>query len=160
MEEGRCAFHHGRDHGPHLSVFPVMYLKFSHNWNNKLDCKVFTTLRIYDGKYSPGHVFEVVLKDSAGDLEINGTRYKKLGRASILLSYKVQVKDLTMPICLLDTGYTLIETRKILFTMYKNRKGGFSDHTMMVLAYLQWLDESKYHVQDIKPRKQTQLEFS
>ena len=40
-------------------------INFSHNWNQKLDCDIFTTIRKYDksksGYYQPGDVFDVIL---------------------------------------------------------------------------------------------------
>ncbi|MBF7091118.1 hypothetical protein IUY40_06160 [Flavobacterium sp. ALJ2] len=40
-------------------------LEFSTNWNNKLDCKCFTTIRIFNpAKHFRGNQFEVFCKES------------------------------------------------------------------------------------------------
>lgn len=40
-------------------------IKFSHNWNHKLDCDIFTTIRKYEKSksdyYKPGDMFDVLL---------------------------------------------------------------------------------------------------
>lgn len=38
-------------------------IKFSYNWNQKLNCKAFTTIRIHnDGKYVVGEIYNVYLE--------------------------------------------------------------------------------------------------
>jgi hypothetical protein len=43
-------------------------IRFSHNWNQKLDCDIFTTIRRYEKSksqyYTPGDVFNVYLNDT------------------------------------------------------------------------------------------------
>lgn len=79
-------------------------LKFSTNWNNKLDSKYFTTLRMSD-RYTG---FNVIL------IEFKG-RYKV---AKIVECRKLQLKCLNDWICYLDTGYSKLETLNILQKMY------------------------------------------
>ena len=39
-------------------------LEFSTNWNNKLDCKCFTTIRLYNpNKHFRGNQFEISLQN-------------------------------------------------------------------------------------------------
>lgn len=93
---------------------------FSHNWNNKLCCNSFTTIRrLNPEKYQEGNVHRVMMKTT-------GPCVKDFG------FYKVQdVKELTFDqiisseyICYLDTGYSSSEVRKILGNMYKGITGG------------------------------------
>ena len=82
-------------------------LEFSTNWNNKLDCKCFTTIRIYNpAKHFNGNKFEVFLKD------------KFKAKAEVLTVGVVKIEQLSDYICYLDTGYSRTETVAILYKMY------------------------------------------
>ena len=82
-------------------------LEFSTNWNNKLDCKCFTTIRIYNPtKHFQGNTFEIFLK----------RKYK--GKATVMTIGALKLENLTDYICFLDTGYSKIETIEILRKMY------------------------------------------
>lgn len=82
-------------------------LEFSANWNNKLDCKCFTTIRIYNPtKHYKGATFEVFFKN----------QYKS--KVAVLSVGIIKINDLTDYICYLDTGYSKSETFEILRKMY------------------------------------------
>ena len=82
-------------------------LEFSTNWNNKLDCKCFTTIRIYNArKHFKGNVFDVFLKN------------QHKSKVEILSVGNIKINDLTDYICYLDTGYSRAETIEILHKMY------------------------------------------
>lgn len=82
-------------------------LEFSTNWNNKLDCKCFTTIRVYNPtKHFHGNKFEVHLQK----------KYK--AKVEVLSVGVIKIKDLTDYICYIDTGYSKQETIEILYKMY------------------------------------------
>lgn len=83
-------------------------LDFSHNWNRKLDCDYFTTLRI-SGRFTVGEWVFIYLKSN------------HLGRGLIVDKKKLTISQLNTFICGLDTGYGVEETKRILATMYKGR---------------------------------------
>ena len=88
-------------------------LQFSNNWNHKLDCDVFSTIRLRnDRKYFAGAELEVILKQ--------GNRSTNKGMHRILGIRYVTLNELDGYTCLLDTGYPLAETQKIIKTMYVN----------------------------------------
>ncbi len=88
-------------------------LRFSYNWNKKLDCNCFTTLRLHDAaKYQPGKVYNVYLEEK-------GKEQKYLGQAECITVLTLQKSDITEMQARLDTGYSAAETRKILDRMYK-----------------------------------------
>ena len=97
-------------------------LDFSHNWNNKLDCNVFTTIRLSD-RLKVGEWVQVTLN----------TRSK--GQHLVLDKRSLKANQLNEWICFLDTGYSLAETRTILNNMYKNR-GGIKDDEVIFLYLL------------------------
>ncbi len=94
-------------------------VRFSYNWNSKLNCNSFTTIRRYNpDKYCPGKIHQVILK----------TRDRlntDFGKAEI-----IDVKCLTLDqiskneyISRIDTGYSAYETAGILRKMYKGING-------------------------------------
>jgi len=83
-------------------------LKFSYNWNNKLDCKAFTTLRL-SNKYFIGDELEVILNK------------KVLYNATIIDKKTFKMKDITDWVAYIDTGYDKNECTKILERMYSKR---------------------------------------
>ena len=82
-------------------------LEFTTNWNNKLDCKCFTTIRIFNpSKHFKGNQFEINLKK------------KFKGKAIVLGIIKAYLKDLNDYMCYLDTGYNREETTQLFLRMY------------------------------------------
>lgn len=82
-------------------------LSFSYNWNNKLHCNYFTTLRLYnEKKYFVGNKLAV-------DLNM-----EQLKVAEVVGHKKILITDINDFIAGLDTGYTVTETVNILKRMY------------------------------------------
>jgi hypothetical protein len=83
-------------------------IRFSFNWNNKLNNKAFTTLRLHNpGKYKPGQRYQIELKG------------QPKGIATLQEKRTLRIADLNNFICFLDTGYNQTETIAILKRMYK-----------------------------------------
>ena len=106
-------------------------LKFSTNWNKKLCCNVFTTLRLND-------------QMQIGDLVLVKIKDKNRGIVEILDKKMIYLSELTDDICYLDTGYNAEETKKILQTMYKNKNVNWK----LKPLYLYFL---KYNIPEILP---------
>lgn len=84
-------------------------IRFSYNWNNKLNCKAFTTIRLYsDTKYNKGEEYTIELNEQT-----------MLKTATIVDIELLRINDICERIALLDTGYSAEETKKILKKMYK-----------------------------------------
>lgn len=80
-------------------------IAFSTNWNAKLDCNYFTTLRLHGG-YSLGYKLRVLLKGKPlKTVEVVGKKALRMGQMNEF-------------ICGLDTGYGIEETKSILIKMY------------------------------------------
>lgn len=79
-------------------------LEFSSNWNNKLNSKYFSTLRM-SPKWIEQPILIVKFKDKAKIAKIKDAR-------------KIKVSQLNDFICYLDTGYNKEQTIKILEKMY------------------------------------------
>lgn len=84
-------------------------LDFMYNWNNKLDCTYFTTLRLESNKYQVGSIFKVNLK----------TVYKK--SVEVVEIKKIKLEQINDFIAALDTGYSRTKCIELIQTMYKNK---------------------------------------
>lgn len=84
-------------------------ITFSDNWNNKLKCPAFTTLRLDGRKYTIGTRVRIKMK---GQLLSN---YFYLIKSKRVITID-QINDF---ISYLDTGYSVAETQAILRKMYK-----------------------------------------
>lgn len=82
-------------------------IDFSYNWNRKLDCKYFTTLRI---SHEYDHVGELI------DVYLNDEFVK---RCRIVEVRKIKMAQINAYIAGLDTGYSAEECCKLIKTMYK-----------------------------------------
>lgn len=82
-------------------------LSFSTNWNHKLYCTCWTTIRLKnDRKYVRGQVYEVYLKDEfLGSAQLIGIRQISRGKINEYISH-------------LDTGYDVPAVQDILGKMY------------------------------------------
>lgn len=84
-------------------------VRFSFNWNNKLENKAFTTIRIHnESKYIAGNDY---------DIELNN---KPKGVALLKEKRTINISQLNDFICYLDTGYNRDETIAMLQRMYKH----------------------------------------
>lgn len=94
-------------------------IHFSKNWNNKLDCTAFTTLRLPHEKYQIDTLFEITL---------NGVN-KGVGRI-ISINY-ISMDNINEFIARLDTGCSIEECKNIILDIYPN-----VDFTQQQLALL------------------------
>jgi hypothetical protein len=104
----------------------MQQITFSYNWNNKLDCTAFTTLRLRnDQRYQPGYQYEINLKgESKGIGEITSVKNFYLDQLNPFIAY-------------LDTGYDVAKCREIILRMYP--KVDFN-RTMLSLILIRKID--------------------
>lgn len=85
-------------------------IDFSHNWNNKLQNKAFTTIRLWnEKKYVEGRDYAIYL---------NGF---SRGFARLLSIKRLKLQQINEHIARLDTGYSAVECREVLRTMYNKQ---------------------------------------
>lgn len=84
-------------------------IDFSYNWNNKLECRAFTTLRRHNPtKYKEKETYAIRLKgDTLYEAICIAVKTFPLSKLNVFISY-------------LDTGYSLEETMKIIQRMYRD----------------------------------------
>jgi hypothetical protein len=82
-------------------------LNFSFNWNNKLDCNAFTSIRLYQPeKHFVGNQVNILLKGhNKGSGVLKGVKPMNLRQINDYIAY-------------LDTGYDAEECKNILRRMY------------------------------------------
>lgn len=120
------------------SLVTIPVIEFSYNWNNKLDCNAFTTLRLANAeRYKKGVVYFVRSKNKDyGEFVIEDIR-------------QIGLSQINSFIARLDTGYTVDECVKLIKTMYKN-------------SYINWDKQMLYLILLVKLKKgeheQTQTE--
>lgn len=91
----------------------IKEIRFSYNWNNKLNCKFFTTLRRFNQeKYQAGEIYHIILKS-------RDRWVTDFGRAVAVDIKTIKGDNLNEFICGLDTGYSVEEAKGILKRMYK-----------------------------------------
>lgn len=81
-------------------------IQFSQNWNKKLGCEYFTTLRLPGNKYYPGNLVKIIHKGTF------------LYRAEILSIKKIWLRELDDFTAYQDTGYSAKKTIEMLIKMY------------------------------------------
>lgn len=89
-------------------------LSFSQNWNKKLDCDLFSTIR----RWNPAIHYEG-REVSIYDNTSKPGRFKGRGRYVLVTEFKLH--QLKPAVAMLDTGYSLEETKNIIRTMYRNK---------------------------------------
>ena len=95
-------------------------IPFTYNWNNKLDCFAFTTIRIYNpSKHFVGNKVRPMLKGvNKGDGTIIEVKTFLLHQMNNYMSY-------------LDMGYGVDDGKKVITTMYPS-----IDFTTKKLAFI------------------------
>lgn len=86
----------------------IQDLEFSSNFNNKLSCPCFSTLRV-SGRFSVGQRVRVCLKT------------KVMGYAVCRYRRQISFGAINDAMAFLDTGYNAEKCRSILFNMYKGK---------------------------------------
>lgn len=85
----------------------MQQVHFSYNWNKKLGCRAFTSLRL-SGRFNKGDKVEIVLKREV------------IGQAEVIGKSKLKLADISDFIAYLDTGYDKEKCQDILRKMYKD----------------------------------------
>lgn len=99
-------------------------IEFSHNWNNKLNCTAFTSLRLYNPvKYALGVEYTVLLRGVVK------------GKAKLIGAKSFYIDKINDYIARLDTGYDTDECKKLLRDMYKAKQVDWNTQRLMLLLF-------------------------
>lgn len=95
----------------------VNHTTFSLNWNGKLNCTYFTTVRLLNPKkYEVGSIHEIWL-------EPKGQPKIQVGKAQVIVHQHRTTETLTDTECYLDAGYDRANLNRMLWNMYKRPVG-------------------------------------
>ena len=115
-------------------------IRFSYNWNNKLNCTAFTTIRLHNPiKYKVNQEYII---------ELDG---KKKQYSAIVKSISIfKLKQLNEFMAHIDTGYSMNETKEILMKMYKNKSIDW-DHQRLDLILLTYTNSNIFQQLNLLP---------
>lgn len=107
-------------------------LEFEDNFNNKLNCQCFTTIRIHQPvRNAIGAVKQVYLKGV----------WK--GYARIIHATTITMDRINLPMAKLDTGLSPEECQRLIKSLYKNRPGINWKTQPLDYMVLEYVKESK-----------------
>lgn len=100
-------------------------ISFSFNWNNKLNCYCFTSIRIKnDDKYIMNENYEIILKG------------KIIKKARLINIKDFKLKDIPEITAFLDTGYNKEDTINILKEIYGEEKANKVTFSLLLFKSL------------------------
>jgi hypothetical protein len=102
-------------------------IKFNQNWNEKLNCRAFTTIRAPAEGHQVGNNYRVLLKG------------QKLGVAEVKSIRQFRLHELTDGCALLDTGYLADQAISLVRQLnyrYINKQGNEAYFNWLVLQYV------------------------
>jgi hypothetical protein len=106
-------------------------LEFTENWNGKLNCSTFTTMRLHNPqKYCGGAIKQIYLKGI----------WK--GNAKVIDVKRIYLKDINLYVAKLDTGLPIDKCRDLLRNMHKKRPINWETQ-LIDLCLLEYQKESK-----------------
>ncbi len=95
------------DREKNISPNNLSAIPFSQNWNNKLTCQVFTTIRLHNpGKYQVGRKYNIILSS------------KKLCEAAIVSIKVIRIDQINDWVSLIDTALQPEDFKAMLRKMY------------------------------------------
>ena len=101
-------------------------IKFTFNWNKKLETDNFTTIRLENPyKYKLGDVYNIVQVEKGRNID--------RGQGKIIQLCTIKLHQLKEINCLLDTGYGLDATKDIIYKMYPGKDWSKQELYYMVI---------------------------
>ena len=97
---------------------------FSKNWNKKLDCEYFTTIRLESSKYKKGELFDIELHQIP------------LGKAEVVSTKTIYLDKLDEMTAALDSGLTLQEAKEKFYSMYPTINFLYKPVVIILLKYV------------------------
>jgi hypothetical protein len=82
-------------------------INFNENWNGKLLCNCFTTIRLFDDKYRLGGIYDIALKG------------KISGPAEIVFLKEINLSQITTAMAYVDIGYSATQAKEMLKQFYQ-----------------------------------------
>lgn len=129
----------------------MLQIKFSQNWNRKLFCDVFTTIRLRDDvKYVIGRDYHILLTIKK-DCDI------LLGIGTLLTAAYFTLDKMTENMALIDTGYKKAEVIAIMKKMYQ--KPLAANPNVEFGFYTIWMPQHRRTVDSLNPIMQSYFNY-
>lgn len=106
-------------------------INFSKNWNNKLDCEFFTTVRPVEGKseYTPGETVEICID------------HKLFSKAVVWVDYITRIKNVNTIVSHIDAGLSPEKFYELIKEIYGNESFWKDKDTYVHMLLLKRVDE-------------------
>lgn len=105
-------------------------LEFSYNWNRKLDCKSFSTVRIENpSKFILLDEYQIILKTKGNGPDIN----KGIARLQHISHFFLD--KVSPAVSFLDANLNVFEFQKLVLQMYKNHNVNFKAQRLSFLVF-------------------------
>lgn len=126
----------------------MIQINFSYNWNNKLQCHYYTTLRLNSPKFTIGHKYEIQLKQ------------QKIHVGQIMDIKLLNIDQINNFIGGLDTGYSAEECKAILTKMYKNQDLSKNIIALILIRNENWyMDLNKKISEEVNKAEKTETHY-
>ena len=104
------------------------YIRFQRNWNNKLSCNYFTTIRLPRDNYKVDNTLKLMLQE-------NGI-YRDMGYVKIIEVKPIRPYQINDWMAFLDAGMSADKLREMFYFMYKDKVDDF-EKTELVYMILE-----------------------
>lgn len=104
------------------------YIRFQRNWNNKLSCNYFTTIRLPRENYKVDNTLKLMLHE-------NGI-YRDMGYVRIIEVKPIRPYQINDWMAFLDAGMSADKLREMFYFMYKDKVDDF-EKTELVYMILE-----------------------
>ena len=92
-------------------------IKFQRNWNNKLSCNYFTTIRLPQENYKVDNTLKLLLHE-------NGI-FRDMGFVKVIEAKPIRAYQINDWMAYLDAGMSADKMREMLYYMYKDKVDDF-----------------------------------
>ena len=106
-----------------LDFSKLKEVKFSTNWNHKVYCQSFTSIRLKTDYWRKGEYYNIMLKNNF------------VGIAQLVAISVFRLSEITLPMALLDTGYNKEETIDIIKKMYSTKNINWDTQDLVWLIF-------------------------
>jgi hypothetical protein len=138
----------------------ILEISFSANWNKKLDCDFFTTIRLHNPqKYRKGYIYKIVY----GEIEFMAECLNVKTFSRTIINPKpdeTALDEIPDYILSVDTGFLASEARVFIKNLYKNYHLDWNKQEidLILLRKVKHSEESKKSfMDDLEQAKQLSL---
>lgn len=115
-------------------------LVFQRNYNQKLDCSCFTTVRLHNQAVNQVGTTRLILPlDKHGSYSYNGKQYRNCGNALVREIKPIPLKDINTFISHLDSGLPPGDFQQLLRHMYPTQTAEHGHETLFDIMLMDYV---------------------